>query len=187
MTSQEPLDLTKRKEPLSLSEISRAFELGSRSTAQKWHKHQIQKAMGGKAPAAKPVLRAVAEAMGVDLDEEQLNGQRPRYPVEVVLALGKALGYLDAQGKLVEEIRDKGRGRWLPVAPTVDPASKRRRVYINHLAQKMGVNNATVEMAKYREVAGIVPPDGTDEIDRIFWWVPTANKMLKNKDIKDLF
>lgn len=70
---------------------------------------------------------------------------RPRFPVDVVLALGKALGYLDAEGRIVEELRSKGRGRWLPAAPTIDPATGNRRVYTNHLATALGVNNETIE------------------------------------------
>lgn len=180
---EEPLDLTKCKEPLSLSDIARALGL-SRNTPQKWHTPLVQKATGR---AGTPMFRVVAEAMGYELDEDLVSGARPRYPVEVVLAVGKALGYLDGRGQIVEEIRSKGRGKWLPVAPTIDPATKRRRVYTNHIAQKRGIDNATIEMAVYRENKNMLPPDGTDEMGRIFWWVPTANKILKKDNITDLF
>lgn len=179
------IDLTKRTEPLSLSEISRALGLKSRTAAQKWHKPPAQKAMEGKAPANKPALHVVAQAMGVDLGDDILVTSTPRFPVKVVLALGKALGYLDRHGHLVPEIANKGRGRWLPVEPTFDPASGRRRIYTNHLAAKLNVKNSSIEMALHREQ--FTEPDGTDEIGRVFWWLPTANKILKEKNIADRF
>ncbi|MFI0742495.1 hypothetical protein ACH4PU_31125 [Streptomyces sp. NPDC021100] len=184
MVEQEQfLDLTKHKEPLSLSDISRALGL-SRNVAQKWHNPAVQKATGR---AGTPVLRVVAEAMGFELDEELVGGARPRYPVAVVLALGKALGYLDERGQIVEEVRSKGRGKWLPAAPTIDPATKKKRVYVNHLAKKLGVNNETIEMALSRESKKVLPPDGNDEIGRVFWWVPTANKILKKENRTERF
>ncbi|MFD9040850.1 hypothetical protein ACFW2K_22360 [Streptomyces nigra] len=179
------IDLTKRKEPLSLSEISRALGLKSRTAAQKWHKPPAQKAMEGKPPANKPALHVVAEALEIDLGDDILETSAPRFPVKVVLALGKALGYLDHSGHIVEEIANKGRGRWLPVEPTIDPASGRRRVYTNHLAAKLGVKNSSIEMALHR--GHFTDSDGTDEIGRVFWWVPTANKILKDKNIGDRF
>jgi hypothetical protein len=181
----EVIDLTKRTEPLSLSEISRAFGMKSRGNAQKWHKPPLQKAMEGKPPANKPPLHAVAEAMDVDLGDDILTTSTPRFPVKVVLALGKALGYLDQSGHIVEEIANKGRGRWLPVEPTIDPATRKRRVYTNHLAAKLNVNNASIEMALHRQA--FTEPDDTDEIGRVFWWVPTANKILKDKNVADRF
>ncbi|MFD7556477.1 hypothetical protein ACFV9E_18305 [Streptomyces sp. NPDC059835] len=175
---QPDIDLTRRTEPLSFSEIALALGLSSRGTAHKWHKPPLQAAMGGKAPTNKPPLHAVAEALGSPLGPEVLESTRPRFPVEVVLALGKALGYLDADGRIVEEIRTKGRGRWLPAAPTTDPATKGRRVYINHLAQALGIRNESVEQSLARGT--FTKPDGTDEIDRIFWWAATANTILAN-------
>ncbi|MGW7463770.1 hypothetical protein ACWGJT_03460 [Streptomyces xantholiticus] len=186
MTSpDETIDLNKRTEPLSLSDISRALGLASRSSAQKWHKPPKQAAMGGKAPTNKPALQAVAEAMGVPLGADVLEGSKPMYPAQVVLALGKALGYLDSAGHIVEEIRNKGRGRWLPVAPTVDPATRKKRVYTNHLAQRLGIRNESIEVALSRE--RFTEPDGTDEIGRSFWWVPTANRILKEHNKTERF
>ncbi|MEV7885151.1 hypothetical protein ACWD3I_25500 [Streptomyces sp. NPDC002817] len=181
----EVIDLTERTEPLSLSEISRALGMKSRGNAQKMHKPPTQAAMGGKGPANKPALHAVAEALDVDLGDDILETSTPRFPVEVVLALGKALGYLDHTGHIIPEIANKGRGRWLPVAPTIDPASGRRRVYTNHLATKMGIKNSSIEMALFREA--FTKPDETDELGRVFWWVPTANRILTDKNITDLF
>ncbi|MFJ8676761.1 hypothetical protein [Streptomyces sp. NPDC093589] len=190
--TNETIDLTKRTEPLSLSDISRALGLKSRGTAQKWHKPPTQKSMEGKAPQNLPPLHAVVAAMseqlnaaGVQVSTETLQSSRPLYPPQVVLALGKALGYLDLSGRIIEEIRNKGRGRWLPVAPTIAPGTRRARVYTNHLASKLGVRNETIEVALYRD--NFTRPDGTDEIGRVFWWVPTANKILKEHNIAEEF
>ncbi|MFI8932465.1 hypothetical protein ACIG3E_32975 [Streptomyces sp. NPDC053474] len=194
MTSSDEtfIDLTTREEPLSLSEISRALGLKSRGNAQKWHKPPMQKVMEGKAPANTPALHAVVSAMseqlkaaGITVSKETLESSRPTYPPQVVLALGKALGYLDAEGRIVEEIRNKGRGRWLPVAPTIDPRSQRPRVYINHLAEKMRINTESIEVQLHRE--RFTRPDGFDEIGRAFWWVPTANQILKERNITEGF
>ncbi|MET8608917.1 hypothetical protein ABZV92_35835 [Streptomyces rubiginosohelvolus] len=173
---QPDIDLTLRREPLSLADIGRALGLSSRGTAHRWHKPPGQSAMDGKPPATKPALHAVAEALGTPLDPALAASTRPRFPVDVVLALGKALGYLDADGRIVEALRSKGRGRWLPAAPTIDPATGKRRVYTNHLAAALGVGNETIERGLTR--GWLIKPDGTDEIDRNFWWAPTANTVI---------
>ncbi|MFI1189627.1 hypothetical protein [Streptomyces californicus] len=173
---QPDIDLTLRQEPLSLTDIGRAFGLSSRGTVQRWHKPPGQSAMDGKPPATKPALHAVAEALGTPLDPALTASTRPRFPADVVLALGKALGYLDADGRIVEALRSKGRGRWLPAAPTIDPATGKRRVYTNHLAAALGVENETIERRLTRGT--LTKPDGTDELDRNFWWAPTANTVL---------
>nr|WP_024127474.1 hypothetical protein [Streptomyces sp. F12]AHE40210.1 hypothetical protein pFRL6_123c [Streptomyces sp. F12] len=181
--SETPIDLTKRTEPLGLSEISRAFRLG-RTAAQRWHLPQKQKLAGGKPLREVPLLHEIAEKIGVELDPEMVGGSRPRYPVEVVLALGKALGYLDSKGKYVEEQEGTSR-RWLPKHPTIDPETGRRRVYINHLTKALGVSDSAIPTALHR---GSFPqPDGTDEMSRIFWWVPTANKELKKRNCSERF
>ena len=174
-TGSPDIDLTHRQEPLGLSDISRALGL-SRGAAQKWHRPPLQAATDRKAPTGRPPLHAVAEAIGAPLGPEALESARPVFPVDVVLALGKALGYLDADGRSVEETRTKGRGRWLPATPTIDPATGARRVYTNHLADKLGIRNESIEQALSRGT--FTKPDGTDEIDRIFWWSPTANTIL---------
>ncbi|MFB8291292.1 hypothetical protein [Kitasatospora purpeofusca] len=173
---QPNIDLTRRQEPLSLTDIGQAFGLSSRGTVYRWHKPPGQSAMDGKPPATKPALHAVAEALGTPLDPALVTSSRPRFPVDVVLALGKALGYLDADGRIVEELRGKGRGRWLPAAPTIDPATGNRRVYTNHLATALGVGNEAIERGLTR--GALTAPDGTDELDRNFWWAPTANTIL---------
>ncbi|WP_199800768.1 hypothetical protein [Streptomyces marianii] len=171
------IDLTCRTEALSLSDISRAFGL-SRSSAQKWHKTPVQSATGHKA-ALPPALHAVAQAIGVRLGPDVLEGPRPRYPVEVVLALGQALGYLDRHGHLIKENQGKGRGRWLPAVPTIDPATRRERHYVNHLAAALGVTNEAVEMGLSRKAHSYVQPDGTDEMGRSFWWAPTVEHLVE--------
>ncbi|WP_019061454.1 hypothetical protein [Streptomyces prunicolor] len=181
----EVIDLTKRTEPLSLSEISRALGMKSRGNAQKMHKPPLQKAMEGKPPTNRPPLHAVAEALEVDLGDDILTTSTPRFPVEVVLALGKALGYLDQSGQIVPEIANKGRGRWLPVAPTIYPATGERRVYINHLAAKLSTSKESIEMALHRKA--FTEPDDTDEIGRVVWWVQTANEILRTRNIEERF
>ncbi|MFF9436339.1 hypothetical protein ACF1BP_21655 [Streptomyces sp. NPDC014735] len=174
MDDTPDIDLTSRTEPLSLSDISRAFGL-SRSASQKWHKPPTQAATGNKAPAHQPALHAVAEAIGADLGPEVLESPRPRYPVSVVLALGKALGYLDNRGHPVG--KSQGKGRWFPDAPTIDPATKKKRHYVNHLATALGITTGAIEVSLHRGT--FTEPDGTDEMGRNFWWTPTTNKILK--------
>ncbi|MFJ1742511.1 hypothetical protein ACIOG4_28030 [Streptomyces microflavus] len=183
--TDEPIDLNKREEPLNLSEISRALGLQSRGTAQKWHKPPKQAIMNGRGPANKPALHAVAEAIGVELSQDTLESSKPLFPPEVVLALGKALGYLDSRGKIVEALRDKGRGRWFPVDPTTDPATGDPRVYANHLSTLIDVKPATIEMGLLRGT--FKEPDGLDEMGRNFWWVPTANQILKKYSAPERF
>ncbi|MEU5900426.1 hypothetical protein [Streptomyces venezuelae] len=180
------IDLTRRTEPLSLSDISRAFGL-SRSVAQKWHKPPTQAATGNKPPARQPALHAVAEATGTHLGPDILESTRPQYPVSVVLALGKALGYLGADGRPIEQPPGKGRGKWLPTRPTIDPATRKKRYYINHLATALNIDNETVEMGLSRNNTPYLPPDGTDEMGRIYWWTPTANRILKKAGITTRF
>jgi hypothetical protein len=185
MSDQEtPIDLTKHSEPLSLAEISRAFRLG-RTAAQRWHLPQNQKLAGGQPTRKVPLLHEIAKKIGVELDPDMVGSSRPRYPVEVVLALGKALGYLDAKGHYVEEQEGTAR-RWLPKHPTVDPETGRKRVYVNHFTAALGVGPSTIPTALSR--GGNFPePDGTDEMSRIYWWAPTANKELKKKGRTERF
>lgn len=61
---QPDIDLTLRREPLSLADIGRALGLSSRGTVHRWHKQPGQSAMDGRPPATKPALHAVAEALG---------------------------------------------------------------------------------------------------------------------------
>ncbi|MEV6425994.1 hypothetical protein [Streptomyces sp. NPDC051662] len=170
------IDLTRRTEPLSLSDISRAFGL-SRSAPQKWHKPPVQAAMGGKTPDHKPALHAVAEAIGAGLGPEVLEHPRPRYPVSVVMALGKALGYLDEHGHPVN--KTQGKGRWLPTSPTIDPATQKKRYYVNHLATARGTTPGSIEMSLSR--GSFTEPDGTDEMGRIFWWTPTPGDTVADQ------
>lgn len=179
------IDLTRRQEPLSLSDISRALGLRSRTAAQRWHKPQKQAAATPDWEPPKPALHVVAEAIGVELDAEVLESPRPKYPPEVVLALGKALGYLDSRGRPIEGMAHKGRGRWLPAQPTIDPATRRKRIYPNHLAARLGVRHETIELTLYR--GNLARSDGTDEIGRIFWWSDNANKILKERNIAERF
>ncbi|MFJ4702961.1 hypothetical protein ACIP5N_32880 [Streptomyces sp. NPDC088768] len=115
----------------------------------------------------------MAEALGTPLDPAIAASARPRFPVAI------ALGYLDADGRIVEELHAKGRGGWLPIAPTIDPATRKRRVYTNHLAAALGITSESVERGLTRGV--LTAPDGSDELGRNLWWVPTANTILLDR------
>ncbi|MFJ1744347.1 hypothetical protein ACIOG4_37575 [Streptomyces microflavus] len=176
MTAPTPsTELTRPAGTLSLSDISRYFGL-SRTAAQKWHR-PARAATGAAAP--RPALHAVADAIGMPLGPDVLDSTRPRYPAAVVTALGQALGYLDDRGRPIAKMRGKGRGRWLPLSPTTDPATGAKRHYVNHLATALGVTNEAVETGLNRHSYGYARPDGTDELGRSFWWAPTARRIVR--------
>lgn len=177
MTASTPsTELTPLAGTLSLSDISRFFGL-SRTAAQKWHRPA--RAATSSTAAPRPALHAVAAAIGVTLGPDVLDSSRPRYPAAVVTALGQALGYLDDRGRLLAETQGKGRGRWLPSSPTIDPATGAKRHYVNHLAAELGVTNEAVETGLNRHSYGYARPDGTDEMGRSFWWAPTARRIVR--------
>jgi hypothetical protein len=153
---------------LNLSEIARLAGV-NRGTPQKWHRLPP----GQEDADALPPLRAVAQAMGVEVPD--VDAARPRYPRKVVEAFLKAVGYMDDSGALVEAIKTKSMGRWLPVEPTVDPRpGHRRRYYVPHVAKELGREVPSFEQSRSR---GRFPePDGYDELFRPFWFSETIEK-----------
>ncbi|MEJ8640013.1 helix-turn-helix transcriptional regulator [Streptomyces sp. MS2.AVA.5] len=165
---------------MSLSDMGR--EIGvARQTVQRWHRTSPE----GPARATTPVsaLKAVAEAMNVAVPEADAE-RAPRYPRKVFVAFCQAVGYMDEDGNLVPELQEriaqKKRGRWYPVKPTLDPGKgRRRRYYVNHVAELTGLEQDTVA---YYATPGVnqgrsfPAPDGLDEMDRPFWFRETISK-----------
>ncbi|MEO3976730.1 hypothetical protein [Streptomyces sp. CAU 1734] len=167
-------------ELLSLTEISRLAGV-SRQTAQRWHKAPPQHAKNKKA-----VLPSALQKVAADLEIEvpEALEERPRYPRRVVEAFLKAVGYMNPDGSPVEEIQQKGGGRWLPVRPTVDPTSRGRtptlRYYVPHAATELSY--ATVESFEQMRSKGAIPePDGHDELFRPFWYGETLEEQKKKR------
>lgn len=169
---------------LNLSEIAR--ELGvDRTAVQKWHRWQRQKAgqkqdAGASGPEAareaaspkveRPLL-SVAAAMEIEVPEAE-HPTRPQYPWAVVEAFAKATGYMNADGEVVEEVRSKGKGRWTPVEPTIDPREHhRRRFYLNHAAALLEIEVGSLRAMRTRGT--FVKEDGYDELARPYWWLET--------------
>lgn len=177
-------------ELLSLTEISNLAGV-SRQTAQRWHKAPPQHAKN-----AKPALPSALQKVAADLDVEvpEAHEDRPRYPRRVVEAYLKAIGYMNPDGSMVEEIQQKGGGRWLPVRPTVDPTSRGRKVklrfYVPHAAKELGYAS-TESFEQTRSLDRIPEPDGHDELFRPFWYAETLEKhktergQRRKKDGKD--
>lgn len=169
---------------LNLSEIAR--ELGvDRTAVHRWHRPPRQKAgrkqdaesSGPEAareaasPKVERPLLSVAAAMGIEVPEAA-DPTRPQYPWAVVEAFAKATGYLNADGEPVEEVRSKGKGRWSPVEPTIDPREEhRRRFYLNHAAALLEVE--VVSLRQMRSRGTFVKEDGYDELGRPYWWLET--------------
>ncbi|MFJ2217823.1 hypothetical protein ACIQVO_36600 [Streptomyces sp. NPDC101062] len=176
---EEPL--SPNEELLSLNEISKLAGV-SRQTAQRWHKSPLQHAKNTK-PGVESALRLVA--MQMDRATPEADEPRPRYARAVVEGFLKAVGYMNPDGSLVEEIQQKGGGRWLPVRPTVDPLSRGRRVklryYVPHAARELSYSSVeTFEQMRTRE--GAVPePDGHDELFRPFWYIETLEEQKKKR------
>ncbi|MFF8994011.1 hypothetical protein ACF09H_29605 [Streptomyces sp. NPDC014983] len=167
-------------ELLGLTEIGKLAGV-SRQTAQRWHKAPPQHEKNKK-PELPSALQKVAKDLGIEVPEA--HADRPRYPRVVVEAFLKGIGYMDANGKLVPEIQNKGRGRWLPVKPTIDPASRGRkptlRYYVPHAAQELGY--ATTEAFEQARAKGVGPgPDGHDELFRPFWYGDTLEEYKKQR------
>ncbi|MYZ40526.1 MULTISPECIES: hypothetical protein [unclassified Streptomyces] len=167
-------------ELLSLTEISRLAGV-SRQTAQRWHKAPPQHAKNKK-----PVLASALQKVAADLEIEvpEAHEDRPRYPRRVVEAYLKAVGYMNPDGSLVEEIKEKGGGRWLPVRPTIDPTGTSRkpkhRYYVPHAAKELGY--ATTESFEQMRSKGVIPePDGHDELFRPFWYSETLEEQKKKR------
>ena len=153
---------------LSLAEIAR--ELGvNRQAAAKWHKAPTQKAASGP-PRTPSALRAVAKAMEIEVPEA--DERAPRYPRSVVDAFAKAVGYKDAEGRLVPEIQAKPAGRWSPVEPTIEPGPlHRRRYYLTHAAAELGYRDSYLDPLRSR--GKFVAEDGYDELNRPYWFLET--------------
>ncbi|WP_432156121.1 hypothetical protein [Streptomyces sp. bgisy153] len=167
-------------ELLSLTEIGKLAGV-SRQTAQRWHSAPPQHAKNRK-PALASALQKVAKDLEVEVPEA--HGERPRYPRRVVEAFLKAIGYMNPDGSLVEEIQQKGGGRWLPVRPTVDPTGRGRnpklRYYVPHVAQELDyASTEALEQARARD--RIPEPDGHDELFRPFWYIETLEKHKKER------
>ncbi|MFK0296324.1 helix-turn-helix domain-containing protein [Streptomyces sp. NPDC090442] len=165
--------MTSKDDSMSLTDIAREAGV-ARQTAQRWHKGRTQRGKVTPSP-----LRAIAEAKGIEIPEA--DATRPRYPRSVVVAFWKAVGYMDAKGEFIPEIQEIV-GRWLPVAPTIDPRpGARRRIYTNHIAEAMGTNTETVEMRRHRDET-FPDPDDTDELGRSYWFGRTLNGYFRKKD-----
>ncbi|MEU0375237.1 hypothetical protein ABZ070_34825 [Streptomyces sp. NPDC006283] len=168
--------MSRGDELLGLTEIAR-LACVSRQTAQRWHKAPPQHAKDKKPPLPS-ALQKVAKDLGVEVPEAQED--RPRYPRMVVEAYLKAIGYMEADGSLVEGVQQKGGGRWLPVRPTVDPAGSRGRKvklrhYVPHAAKELGYSS-TASFERSRSLDRIPEPDGHDELFRPFWYIETLKE-----------
>ncbi|MEY9839530.1 hypothetical protein [Streptacidiphilus sp. EB103A] len=161
----------KPEDLLNLSDIGRALGV-TRQTAQKWHR-----APAGSAHSKSEFpLRSVAVAMGIELSDPP-DAKSPQYPWKVVKAFGMAIGYLDAEGNPVPEMKIKGKGRWSPVAPTVDPREGNPlRYYKNHATELLGLKAETVSGLRAKHY--FPPEDGFDEIARPFWWAETLQARM---------
>jgi hypothetical protein len=165
---------------MSLSDMAR--ELGvTRQTVQRWHRASPEGPVRSTTPVSS--LKAVAKAMKIAVPEADAE-RAPRYPRAVFVAFCRAVGYMDEDANLVPEIQErieqKKRGRWYPVKPTLDPGEgRRRRYYVNHVAELTGLDQETV---KYYATPGVnaersfPAPDGLDEMDRQYWFLETAQK-----------
>jgi hypothetical protein len=99
---------------------------------------------------------------------------------------------MDIHGNLVPEIQAKGKGRWSPVEPTVDPyvdpkdpgnknkKNNRRRWYASHVKPITGHKDNSVRQLRVR--GEFVEPDGMDELARPYWWLETLQTQAKTKE-----
>ncbi|WP_217223130.1 hypothetical protein [Streptomyces anulatus] len=155
----------------------------SRQTAQRWHKAPPQHAKNKKPPLPS-ALKKVAADLGVEVPEAADDRRDPAYPRRVVEAFLKAVGYMNPDGSLVEEIQQKGGGRWLPVRPTIDPTGRGRtpklRYYVPHVAQELDYSS-TQALEQARSKGRIPDPDGYDELFRPFWYIETLEQHKKDR------
>ncbi|MEO3976802.1 hypothetical protein [Streptomyces sp. CAU 1734] len=186
--------MARTDELLNLTDIAKLAGV-NRTTAQNWHKGKGKgkSPKDGGAEEALPPLPSVAKAMKVETPEA--DDKTPRYPRSVVVALLKAVGYMDEDGNPVEEIQKKGPGRWSPVKPTVDPnraeqpdpdsgrkpfsvspgTGGRYRYYVPHAWSIAGFGSE-VSFTSSRSYGRAPEQDGTDELGRPFWWLETLEK-----------
>ncbi|GGX51927.1 hypothetical protein [Streptomyces noursei] len=149
---------------LSDAEIAKWFGVGTAAVG-KWRVSQNQATAPGQ-PRKKPAFEAIAEALKVSLPSGAA------VPRSVVVAFGKAVGYLDETGSLIPEIQDKPR-RWQPAYPTIDPirgksGEVRKRWYAPHLSARYGVSDSAISMWKARDPE--FPQAHKDEMGRAFWY-----------------
>ena len=186
----------KPEDLVNLSEIGRILGV-NRTTVQKWHAYK-----GGTEGSAKPEspLLSVAQAMNCPTPEA-IDTDQPQYPWQVVVAFAKATGYMDADGNLVPQIQNKGKGRWSPVEMTIDPyvdpkdpknrklRNNRRRYYSNHAADLLKIKYSSLRQLRVRGDNAVLPfpePDGMDELARPYWWLETLQtRMQQVHDQKD--
>ncbi|MFF9785700.1 hypothetical protein [Streptomyces nigrescens] len=178
--------------PLSLGDIAQLAGV-DRSAPQKWHRSPTGKAARGYEKATPHPMKTVAAAMGVPVPEA--DEAHPRYPRRVVVGFLKAIGYMDARGRLVKEIQNKGPGRWVPVNPTIDPhpvknpdeavdsktnkplaldplTKGRYRHYVPHAREVLGYQTVSAFNAALSK--GRAPKaDAYDELQRPFWFLET--------------
>ncbi|WP_329020514.1 hypothetical protein [Streptomyces sp. NBC_01601] len=198
--SKESLD---QSAPLGLSAIAELAGVHG-ATPQKWHRSPTGKAARGYEKKTPHPIKSVADAMGTDVPQFD----EIIYPRRVVVAFLKAIGYMDAEGRLVEEIQNKGAGRWSPVKPTIDPrpvtdpeeavdsrtgkplaldpvTRGRYRYYAVHAAPKLGYASKPVFDQSLNK--GRVPAaDGYDELQRPFWWLETLEAHLAGAEERKL-
>ncbi|HBF80497.1 MAG TPA: hypothetical protein DD420_11395 [Streptomyces sp.] len=169
-------------ELLSLTEISKLAGV-SRQTAQRWHKAPAQHEKNKK-PVLPSALKKVAADLEVEVPEAAEDSTRPKYPRRVVEAFLKGIGYMNQDGSLVEEIQQKGGGRWLPVRPTIDPTGTSRkpkmRYYVPHAARLLDYSS-TEALEQARSKDRIPEPDGHDELFRPFWYIETLEQHKKDR------
>lgn len=163
-------------ELLSLNEIGRLAGV-SKQTAQRWHDRPAPDFKSRSSG-----LKKVAGDLGVEVPEAY--ELHPRYPRRVVEAYLKAIGYMNADGSLVEEIQQKGGGRWTPVRPTIDPTSRggnpKLRYYTAHVAEEL--DYASIGSFEAQRSRDFVPePDGRDELFRPFWYAETLQAHKKKR------
>ncbi|MFJ4680495.1 hypothetical protein [Kitasatospora sp. NPDC088783] len=147
-------------------------------TVRKWHGGQVQPGSAASS-AARPrqPLREVAAARGIPVRIADQPADQ-RYPRAVVTAFAQAVGYMDADGELVPEAQGKGRGKWLPAEPTIDPGEGRRlRFYMTHAAELVGQTVATVRTRVSK--GKFAQPDGVDELSRPYWFAKTLQAQIK--------
>ncbi|WP_431984157.1 hypothetical protein [Streptomyces qinglanensis] len=153
---------TKKDPLLNDREIAAWFRVNY-STVGKWRVGQSQAAARAR---RKPAFKAVAETLGVSLPDQAA------VPRSLVLAFGKAVGYLNEQGEIIPEVQELSR-RWQPIYPTIDPVSRedgkpRLRLYSKHVCARYGISNAWLDVLKANDEE--FPASQTDELGRVFWY-----------------
>jgi hypothetical protein len=184
MPQDDELEAPRTDDLLNLTQIGALAGVGQ-PTAKRWHEAPPRQGAGQHVVSSP--LRAVAEAMGINVPEAE--GSRPRYPREVVVAFLQATGYMDKEGAVVQATRARG---WKPVEPTLDPrpvkqpargsgkrpftvdekSGRRPRYYVPHAAKVLELGSPEgIDASMIR--GEMVAPDGFDEFARPFWFLET--------------